>query len=91
MKYHFEKNTVQETLIIPLLGRLVCSEQFPALFSDPETQRQYDLRCEIEDYLKRTRRPPWSIRAAYWSSIPATSAAPDSCERPGSGRPASRT
>ena len=83
MKYHIEKNTVQETLIIPLLGRLVCSERFPQLFSDPEAkricdsldydfaekrkkmespaglfgalevaQRQYDLRCEVETYLK---------------------------------------
>ena len=83
MKYHIEKNTVQETLIIPLFGRLVCSERFPALFSDPEAkricdsldydfaakrknmespaglfgalevaQRQYDLRCEVESYLK---------------------------------------
>ncbi len=83
MKYHIEKNTVQETLIIPLFGRLVCSEHFPELFSDPEAkricdsldydfaekrkkmesaaglfgalevaQRQYDLRCETEAYLK---------------------------------------
>ncbi len=83
MKYHIEKNTVQETLVIPLFGRLVCSELFPALFSDPEAkricdsldydfaekrkkmesaaglfgaleaaQRQYDLRCEVEAYLK---------------------------------------
>ena len=83
MKYHIEKNTVQETLVIPLFGRLVCSEHFPALFSDPAAkricdsldydfadkrkkmefpaglfgalevaQRQYDLRCEVEAYLK---------------------------------------
>ena len=83
MKYHIEKNTVQETLVIPLFGRLICSEHFPELFSDPEAkricdsldydfaekrkkmesaaglfgalevaQRQYDLRCEVEMYLK---------------------------------------
>ena len=83
MKYHIEKNTVQETLIIPLFGQLVCSERFPQLFSDPEAkricdsldydfaekrkkmespaglfgalevaQRQYDLRCEVEAYLR---------------------------------------
>ena len=83
MKYHIEKNTVQETLVIPLFGRLICSEHFPALFSDPEAkricdsldydfaekrkkmesavglfgalevaQRQYDLVCEVRDYLK---------------------------------------
>ena len=84
MKYHIEKNTVQETLIIPLFGRLICSERFPELFSDPEAkricdcldydfeekrkkmesaaglfgalevaQRQYDLRCEAEEYLRK--------------------------------------
>ena len=83
MKYHIEKNSVQETLVIPLFGRLVCSERFPELFSDPQAkricdsldydfeekrqkmespaglfgalevaQRQYDLRCEVEKYLK---------------------------------------
>ncbi len=83
MKYHIEKNTVQETLVIPLFGRLVCSERFPELFSDPGArricdsldydfsgkrkkmespaglfgalevaQRQYDLRCEAEAYLR---------------------------------------
>ena len=82
-KYHIEKNSVQETLMIPLFGRLICSEKFPELFSDPEAkricdsldydfeakrkmmestaglfgalevaQRQYDLKWEVEDYLK---------------------------------------
>ena len=84
MKYHIEKNTVQETLVIPLFGRQVCSERFPELFDDTEAkricdsldydfdekrrkmespaglfgtlevaQRQYDLQCEAEDYLRR--------------------------------------
>ena len=55
MKYHIEKNTVQETLVIPLFGRLVCSERFPQLFSFGAlevAQRQYDLRCEVEAYLQ---------------------------------------
>ena len=39
MKYHIEKNTPQETLVIPLFGRLICSERFPQLFSDPEAKR----------------------------------------------------
>jgi len=34
MKIHIEKNTVQETLIIPLYGRKMCTEQFPNLFQD---------------------------------------------------------
>ena len=37
--YHIEKNTVQETLIIPLYGRKVCSEHFPDLFNDLEAGR----------------------------------------------------
>ena len=39
MKYHIEKNSVQETLIIPLFGRLICSERYPDLFSDPSAAR----------------------------------------------------
>ena len=46
MKYHIEKNTVQETLVIPLLGRVVCSEHFPELFTDPEAKRI----CDSLDY-----------------------------------------
>ena len=34
MKYKIEKNTVQETLIIPLYARKVCSELYPELYRD---------------------------------------------------------
>ncbi|MBR6109729.1 MAG: class I SAM-dependent methyltransferase [Clostridia bacterium] len=34
MSYHIEKNSVQETLVIPLYGRKLCTEQFPNLFRD---------------------------------------------------------
>ncbi len=34
MKTHIEKNTVQETLVIPLFGRKLCTERFPNLFRD---------------------------------------------------------
>ena len=34
MSYHIEKNSVQETLVIPLYGRKLCTEQFPTLFRD---------------------------------------------------------
>ena len=33
-KTHIEKNTVQETLVIPLYGRKLCTQQFPNLFCD---------------------------------------------------------
>ena len=34
MSYHIEKNSVQETLVIPLYGRKLCTEQFQNLFRD---------------------------------------------------------
>ena len=34
MKYHIEKNTVQETLVIPLYGRKACTRLFPDLYRD---------------------------------------------------------
>ncbi len=42
MKYHIEKNTVQETLVIPLYGRKMCSELFPQLFRDETAIRLLD-------------------------------------------------
>lgn len=42
MKYHIEKNTVQETLVIPLYGRKMCSELFPQLFRDKTAIRLID-------------------------------------------------
>jgi len=46
MKYHIEKDSVQETLVIPLFGRMICSQRFPALFSDPDAERI----CRSLDY-----------------------------------------
>lgn len=34
MKYKIEKNTVQETLLIPLYSRKLCSELYPTLYRD---------------------------------------------------------
>ena len=42
MKYHIEKNTVQETLVIPLYGRKICSELYPRLFYDETAVRLMD-------------------------------------------------
>ena len=45
-KIHIEKGSVQETLVIPLYGRKLCAEQFPALYQD-----EYAARiCERIDY-----------------------------------------
>ena len=42
MKYHIEKNTVQETLVIPLYARKQCSDLFPRLYRDETALRLID-------------------------------------------------
>ena len=42
MKYKIERNTVQETLIIPLYARKMCSELYPALYRDETAIRLAD-------------------------------------------------
>ena len=42
MKYKIEKNTVQETLIIPLYARKMCSELYPNLYRDETAVRLID-------------------------------------------------
>ena len=42
MKYKIEKNTVQETLVIPLFARKVCSELYPDLYRDETAVRLMD-------------------------------------------------
>ena len=42
MKIAIEKNTVQETLVIPLYGRKMCSELYPRLFYDETAIRLID-------------------------------------------------
>lgn len=41
-KLKIEKNTVQETLLIPLHGRKMCSEKFPELYTDIFAKRLCD-------------------------------------------------
>ena len=41
-KYHIQANSVQETLVIPLYGRKLCSERFPALFKDDKAVELID-------------------------------------------------
>lgn len=38
-KVKIEKNTVQETLLVPLYGRKMCSEKFPELYTDIFAER----------------------------------------------------
>ena len=42
MKYKIEKNTVQETLILPLYSRKLCTELYPNLYRDETAARLID-------------------------------------------------
>ena len=42
MKYKIEKNTVQETLILPLYSRKLCTELYPNLYRDETAVRLMD-------------------------------------------------
>ena len=45
-KIHIEKNSVQETLIVPLYGRKMCAEKFPDLYADGSAKKL----CDSLDY-----------------------------------------
>ena len=65
MKYHIEKNTVQETRVIPLFGRLVCSEPFPELFSDSSAKRI----CDRLDYDFAEKRKKMESAAGLFGAL----------------------
>ena len=46
IKYHIERNSVQETLLIPLYARLICSRRYPELFNDSHAEKI----CDSLDY-----------------------------------------
>ena len=56
MKYKIEKNTVQETLIIPLYARKVCSELYPNIYRDETAVRLIDeIDYDFSEAEKKSR------------------------------------
>ena len=56
MKYKIEKNTVQETLIIPLYSRTLCSELYPNLYRDETAVRLIDeIDYDFSEAEKKSR------------------------------------
>lgn len=67
MKYHIEKNTVQETLVIPLYGRKVCTEIYPDLYRDDTAKKlieqiDYDFSL-LEEQAKKNDVSFWIFRS----------------------------
>jgi O-Methyltransferase involved in polyketide biosynthesis len=75
MRYHIENNSVQETLVIPLFGRVVCSERFPELFSDPETKRI----CDSLDYDFAGKRKKMESPAGLFGALEVAQRQYDLC------------
>ena len=63
MKYKIEKNTVQETLIIPLYARKVCSELYPNLYRDETAVRLID---EIDYDFSEAEKNSRSSVSVHW-------------------------
>jgi O-methyltransferase involved in polyketide biosynthesis len=65
MKYHIENNTIQGTLVIPLFGRMICSEHFPELFDDPQAKRI----CDSLDYDFSSKRKKMESVAGLFGAL----------------------
>lgn len=65
MKYHIENNTIQETLVIPLFGRMICSKHFPELFDDPQAKRI----CDSLDYDFSSKRKKMESMAGLFGAL----------------------
>ena len=61
-KYKIEKNSVQETLIIPLYGRRLCSQRFPELYQGTTAALLIET---LEYYFTRLERYPNSRMHAF--------------------------
>ncbi|MBR2746082.1 MAG: class I SAM-dependent methyltransferase [Erysipelotrichaceae bacterium] len=64
-KYHIDKNTVQETLVIPLYGRKVCADHFPELFEDREAERI----CSMLDYDFEAKKKVMNSQAGLFGAL----------------------
>ena len=65
MKYRIEKNTVQETLILPLYSRKLCTELYPNLYRDETAVRlinQIDYDFSVAE--KKFPQPDAAFRCA---------------------------
>ena len=72
MKYKIEKNTVQETLILPLYSRKLCTELYPNLYRDETAVRlldQIDYDFSQAEKNSRSLMQRWSIWAAGWTAL----------------------
>ena len=65
MKYKIEKNTVQETLILPLYSRKLCTELYPNLYRDETAVRLIDqIDYDFSAGREKLPQPDAAVRCA---------------------------
>ncbi len=65
MKYKIEKNTVQETLILPLYSRKLCTELYPNLYQDETAVHLIDqIDYDFSQAEENSRSPDAAFRCA---------------------------
>ena len=70
MRYPIEKNSIQETLVIPLYGRALCSRKFPHLFAD-QTAAELLERIDYDfSALEQIRQPHADLRRSGGGHAP---------------------
>ena len=69
MKHRIEKNTVQETLVIPLYSRKLCTELYPNLFQDETAVRLIDqIDYDFSETEKKSRSLMQRFGSLLWRS-----------------------
>ena len=64
MKCKIEKNTVQETLILPLYSRKLCTELYPTLYKDETAVRLLgQIDYDFSEAEKNSRRLIFNLNA----------------------------
>lgn len=67
MKYRIEKDTVQETLVIPLYGRKVCTQLYSNLYKD-ETATRLMEQIYYDFSRLENKRNTLCIASDFWKS-----------------------
>ena len=80
MKYTIEKNTVQETLILPLYSRKLCTELYPNLYQDETAVYLID---QIDYDFSQAEKNSRSLmqRLVRWRSLCGRMTLPLRCRR----------
>lgn len=67
MKYRIEKDTVRETLVIPLYGRKVCTQLYPNLYKG-ETATRLMEQIDYDFSRLENKRNTLCIASDFWKS-----------------------